>query len=54
LDGLFADALAQQDVSIVEILEEIGEERVTVGSDGFLDSLEDTAVDASWVVWGLQ
>ena len=43
LDGLFADALAQQEVRVVEILEKLGEERVTVGGDGLLDPVEDAA-----------
>src|ERR1039458_2962141 len=54
LDGLIANALAQQEVRVVEILEEIGEERVTVCGDGLLDSLEDTAVHAFRVVRRLQ
>src|SRR5659263_266846 len=40
LHRLFADALAEQEVGVVEILEEIGEERVTVRDDRFLDPLE--------------
>src|ERR1035441_7028472 len=54
LDGLIANALAQQEVRVVEILEEIGEERVTVCGDGILDSLEDAAVHAFRVVRRLQ
>ena len=54
LHRLFADALTEQEVCIVEILEEIGEERVTVCGDRFLDSLEDTAVHALRVVRRLQ
>src|SRR5579863_4752538 len=54
LDGLFANALAQQDIRVVEILEKLGEERVTVCDDGFLDPVEDIAVHALWVVGRLQ
>ena len=44
LNGLFADTLTQQRVCVVEILEKVGEEGVTVRSDSFLDSLEYTAI----------
>src|SRR3984893_13731612 len=54
LDGLFADALAQQQVRVVEVLEEFGEERIAICSDGFLDPLEDAAIHALWIVVGLQ
>src|SRR6266851_5715366 len=54
LNGLFADALAQQEICVVEILKEFGEERVTVCRDGLLDPLEDTAVHALRVVRRLQ
>ena len=46
LDGLFADALTQEDIRVVEILEKLGEERLTIGDDGFLDAFEDSAVHA--------
>jgi hypothetical protein len=36
LDGLFADTLTQQQIGVVEILEEAGEERVAVDGDGLL------------------
>ena len=35
--GLFARTLPREDVGVVEILEELGEERVTVIGHGFLD-----------------
>src|ERR1700684_3167080 len=54
VDSLFADALAQQEIRIVEILEKLGEERVTVRGDGFFDPLEDTAVHALRVIRRLQ
>src|SRR5450755_2006303 len=54
LNGLFADKLAQQEVRVVEVLEKLREERITVGDYGFLDSLEDTAVHALRVVGRLQ
>ena len=54
LNGLFADTFAQQEIRVVEVLEKLREERITVGDDGFLDSLEDTAVHALRVVVCLQ
>src|SRR5580704_11727741 len=51
LNGLLADTLTQQRVGVVEILEKVGEEGVTVCSDSFLDSLEHTAVHTFLVVW---
>ena len=54
LDGLFADALAQQAIGVVEILEKLGEERVTVRGDGLLDTLEDAAIDAFRILRRLQ
>src|ERR1019366_508404 len=50
LDGLFAHALAQQEIRVIEILEEIGEECITVCSDSFLDSLEDASVHAFRII----
>src|SRR5664280_3020094 len=50
LNGLFANALAQQEIRVIEILEEIGEECITVCSDSFLDSLENTAVHAFRII----
>src|SRR6266852_6029905 len=50
LHRLFADALAQENIRVVEILEEFGEERVTVCGDRFLDAVEHTAVHALGVV----
>src|SRR5205807_8870190 len=44
LDCLFADTLTQQQVGVVEILEEAGEERVTVGCHGLLDAGEYTGI----------
>src|SRR2546426_8058508 len=54
LDSLFADALAQENIRIEEILEEFGEERIAVRGDSFLDPLEHTAVHALGVVGCLQ
>src|SRR5258708_32634628 len=54
LHSLFADAFAQQEIGVVEILEKLGEERVTVRGDGLLDALEDRAVYALRVVGRLQ
>ena len=53
-NGFFADALAQEKVRVVEILEKVGEERVTICDDGFLDPLEYTTVHALGVVGRLQ
>src|SRR5207253_10745959 len=44
LDYLFADVLTQQQVAVVEILEEAGEERVTVGGHGVLDAGKYTGI----------
>jgi hypothetical protein len=46
-----ADAL---NVGVEEVLEETGEERVAIRSDGFLDALEHARVEALGVVGGLQ
>ena len=54
LDGLFADPLFQQEIRVVEVLEKLGEERLTVCGDSFVDSIEDTAINAFRVVWRLQ
>src|SRR5580692_9326745 len=54
LHGLFADALVEEQISVVEVLEKLREERVTVRSDGFLDSLENAFVDTVRIVWRLQ
>src|ERR1039457_6238455 len=54
LNGLFADTLPQQEIRVVEILEKLGEERVTVCGDGFLNPLEHTAVNTFRVVRRLQ
>src|SRR6266853_100513 len=54
LDNLFADALTQQKVRVVEILEEFSEERVTICDDRFLDAIEDSAIHALRVVRCLQ
>src|SRR5437899_916990 len=44
LDCLFADTLTQQQVGVVEVLEEAGEERVTVGGHGVLDAGKYTGI----------
>jgi hypothetical protein len=51
LNGLFADTLPQQKICVVEILEKLAEERVTICDDGLLDPLEDTAVHTLRIVW---
>src|ERR1022692_4101723 len=53
-DGLFADALTQEDIRVVEILEKLVEERVTISDNGFLDAIEDSAVHALRVVRRLE
>src|SRR5258708_30200861 len=50
MDGLLADTISQEDVRVVEILEKLGEERVTVCGNRFLDAFEDGAVYALRVV----
>jgi len=54
LNRLLAYALPEMNVSIVEILEKLGEERIAVGGDGFLDTLEQAGVDAFGIVSGFQ
>src|SRR5213594_4553381 len=50
LYNLLADARAQILVGIVEILEELGEERIAVRQDSLLNPLECTSVDSLRVV----
>src|SRR6185369_4124555 len=54
LDGLFADALSQEHIAVVEILKEAGEEGVPVGRDRLPDSVEDAAIHAFRIVGGLE
>src|SRR2546425_2214330 len=54
LDSLFADSGSEELVSVVEVFEKFGEERVTVRGYGFLDPFEDAAVNAFRVVRCLQ
>src|SRR6266404_6633499 len=54
LHGLFAHTLPQEDVSIVEILEELGEERITVSGHRFLDPSKDAAIHTLRVVARLE
>src|ERR1039458_5255581 len=54
LNGLFADTLPQQEIGVVEILEKLREEGVTVCGDGLLYPLEDTAVHTLRVFRRLQ
>src|SRR3977135_3938134 len=54
LHHLFADALSQQEVCVVEILEKLGEERVAICDDGFLDAIEDTPIHAVRIVRRLE
>src|ERR1700716_1634494 len=53
LDSFFTDALTQQKIGVVEILEKLSEERITVRGNSFLDSLENTAVHAFGVLRSL-
>ncbi len=50
LHGLLADALAQQLIGIVEILEEFGEKGVAIRGDGFFYSIEDAGFDALRII----
>src|SRR5258707_9468254 len=54
LDRLFADALSQKEVCVVEILEKLGKEGVAICDDGFLDAIEDSAIHALWIVRRLE
>ena len=53
-DRLLGDAFSEENIRIKEILEKFGEESIAVRSHGFLDFLEDTAVDAIGIVTGFQ
>ena len=50
LDGLLTDTLSQVNFSVVEVLEEVCEERVTIRSDRLLNSLKHRTVNALRVV----
>ena len=54
LHGLFRNALIQEQISVVEVLEKLREERVPVRGDGFLDSLEIAFVDTFRIFGRLQ
>src|ERR1700680_489589 len=54
LDRLLTDALAQEQIRVVEVVKKISEKRVTIRDNSFLDSLEDTTVHALRVVRRLQ
>src|SRR6266852_5697911 len=49
-DCLFADTLTQQQVGVVEILEEAGEERVTVGGHSVLDAGKYTGIQTFRII----
>src|SRR5471030_1931105 len=54
LNRLVADQLAAQDVDVVEVREKFGEEGRAVRRDGFLDPVENTAVQTAGVVGCLE
>src|SRR5439155_22849536 len=54
LPGAVTDSSAAEDVDVVEVVEEILEERVAIVGDGRLDVVEDLAVDTLGVVVGLE
>src|SRR5256714_1884114 len=54
LPGPVADSGAAEDVDVVEVVEEILEERVAIVGDACLDVVEDLAVNALGVVVGLK
>jgi hypothetical protein len=51
LHSLFADALVEKEIRVVEILEELREERVAIRGDRFFDPFEDTAVNPFRIVY---
>src|SRR5215467_4919849 len=50
LNGLLADALSQQLIGIVEVLEKLRKKGIAVSNDGFLNALENRGIDAFGVV----
>src|SRR5690348_9473476 len=54
LDGLLADALAEENVGVEEVFEKFREEGVAIRRDGFLNALEDGGVDAFGVIRGFE
>src|SRR5579864_4611144 len=54
LNGLLANAFSQVNIRVVEVLEELGEERVTIGAHRFLDSFEHRTVNALRIVCRLE
>src|SRR5579859_4107379 len=53
-DCLFADTLTQQQVGVVEVLEEAGEERITVGGHSVLDAGKYTRIQTFRIVAALE
>src|SRR5260370_5460997 len=54
MNRLVAELLTELDVGVVEILEKLGEERVTVCHHGFLDPLKNTDFHAFLIVARLE
>src|SRR5579862_7265153 len=54
LHRLLANSLPKINVSVVEVFEKLGEERIPVGGHGFLNSIEYRTVDALRIVAGLE
>src|SRR5579864_1486325 len=54
LNGLLANAFSQVNIRVVEVLEELGEERVTIGAHRFLDSFKHRTVNALRIVCRLE
>jgi hypothetical protein len=50
LDGLLADALSHKQIGVVEVLEELGEERITVGCYRLLNPCKNGARHTLWVI----
>src|SRR5579871_221281 len=54
LNRLLADPLSEILVGVVEVFEEIGEERVTVSAHLFLDSFENASINSFSIISSLQ
>src|SRR5438128_11263501 len=50
LYGLLADALTQENVCVIEVLEKLGKKHVAICNNGLLNSIEDGVIHALWVV----
>src|SRR5580658_6687137 len=53
-DHLFADAFAQEDVRVVEVLEKLGKERIAVRNDRFSNAIKDAAIHSVGIALRLQ